>query len=87
MYKISGNFTNGERYTDSFNNQSEFRQTIKNIYDNEACCIPDTIVGKKSKDKLPAYLKNYIDDPETSIKYRQIKKEAKKWHEETVYYD
>lgn len=87
MYKISGNFINGERYTDSFNNQSEFEQTIKSIYDNGACCIPDTIAGKKSKDKLPAYLKNYIDDPETSIKYRQIKKEAQKWHEETVYYD
>lgn len=71
MYKVSGYFINDQRYTDTFKNQSEFEWVMHHIYRNECCCSPDTICGKKSKEQLPAYIRNYINDPELSIVYHQ----------------
>ena len=58
--QLSGNFTNGERYRDSFKNQKEFEWVLAHIAQNGACCYPDRIYGDKAEDKLPKYVKGWL---------------------------
>lgn len=58
--QLSGSFTNGERYQDSFSNQKEFRWVLTHIAQNGACCYPDRIYGDEVEDKLPKYIREWL---------------------------
>lgn len=45
MFTISGQFINGERYYNDFNNRYELEYNADMIYQNDACEVPDKIIG------------------------------------------
>lgn len=67
MYELSGYFVNGDRYYNNFNSKWELEYEIKKIDSNGACRFPDTIIGTRDFEKLPHYLKKYIQ--KNDIKY------------------
>lgn len=67
MFTISGQFINGERYYNDFNNRYELEYNADMIYKNDACEVPDKIIGKKPPAKLPRYLTEFMRQHE--IKY------------------
>lgn len=68
MYKISGLFNIGNRYTEYANNKTEFLFTLEKIYNNPCCMAPDSIENTSGK-QLPKYILEYIQTQEKAYKW------------------